>query len=178
MKHCLAGALLALFAVASFADDGAHHANSRPVRVFDANGQAIGDLTSFSAQNGVAFTAGDATAVVPITRVQDASFHFSATDFQWLAVSSGQFTSTDCSGDPVILSIWGPRFAIPFRRGSEVTVYFAAPGPEQALTVRSALGASPGTCNQFASPFTIMGYPAAAKRVITRDHPEPLSIGY
>ncbi|SAL76443.1 hypothetical protein AWB74_04990 [Caballeronia arvi] len=178
MKTCLAGALCLLYAIASLADDSAHHAKYRPVRVFDANGHAIGDLTTFRAQNGVAFTAGDATTVVPIERVEDASFHFSATDFQWLATSFGQFTSEDCSGDPIVQSASGPRFAMPFRRGSEVTVYFAPAGTEQALTARSGLGTNPPVCNRYAEPLPVRGYPAAAKLVITRDHPEPLRIGY
>jgi hypothetical protein len=179
MKRFLAGALFALYTIAPLADDSAHHAKHRLLRVFDANGRVIGNLASFSGQNGVAFTAGDATTVVPITRIQDASFHFSATDFQWLAVSSGQFTSTDCSGDPVILSAWGPRFAIPVRRDGEVTVYFASAGPAVPLTVRSSFGGTGApVCNQYPSPLTIAGYPAAAKLVITRDHPEPLRIRY
>ena len=155
MKRFLAGALFALYTIAPLADDSAHHAKHRLLRVFDANGRVIGNLASFSGQNGVAFTAGDATTVVPITRIQDASFHFSATDFQWLAVSSGQFTSTDCSGDPVILSAWGPRFAIPVRRGGEVTVYFASAGPAVPLTVRSSFprdDEKPGTIGAMRTP--------------------------
>ena len=178
MKRCLVGALCALYGLASLADDSAHHARHRPVRVFDANGNLIGDLTAFSAQNGVAFTVDDATTVVPITRVQDASYRFSATDFQWLAVSSGQYTSADCSGDPIIESAWGPRISIPVRQGSEVTVYFAAAGPIQSLTARSGRSSNPPTCHPNASPSTVLGFPAAAKLVITRDHPEPLRIGY
>ncbi|WP_321800388.1 hypothetical protein [Caballeronia sp. J97] len=178
MKRCLIGALFAIYASASLADDFAHHERHRPVRVFDANGHAIGDLTSFSAQNGVAFTAGDATTVVPITQVQDANYHFSATDFKWLAVTFAQYTSTDCSGDPVIESLWGPRMALPLRQGSDVVVYFAAAGPAQSIVVRSGTNTDSSACNPYPSPFTIMGYPSAAKRVITRDHPEPLRIGY
>jgi len=178
MKCWLTGALLVLYAVASLAGDSSHDERHRPVRVFDANGRVIGDLTQFSANNGVALTVGDATTIVPLTRVQDASYHFSATDFEWLAISEGEYTSTDCSGDPIIESAWGPRIAIPFRQGSEVTVYFAAAGPGQSLVARSRLGSNPSTCTQYTTPITEVGYPAAAKLVITRDHPEPLRIGY
>ncbi len=178
MKRCLFAILLVCFAIASSAEDYERHAERRAVKVFDANGRVIGDLTSFSGGNGVAFTAGHATTVVPLTRVQDASYHFSATDFQWLAVSSGVFGSTDCSGDPIIESAWGPRISIPFRRGSEVTVYFAPAGPEQSLVARSGLGPDGSTCRQFDSPTMERGYAPAARLVITRHHPEPLRIGF
>jgi hypothetical protein len=178
MKRCLIGALFVAYATASLAGDDGHEARHRPVRVFDANGHVIGDLTIFSAQNGVAFTVGNATAVVHVTRVQDASYHFSATDFKWIATSFAQYTSPDCSGDPIVNSIDGPRPAITLRQGNDVTVYFAAEGVQQSLTVRSGLNFNPPGCVTYAQPITISAYPAAAKLVISRDHPEPLRIGF
>jgi hypothetical protein len=182
MKRCMISILIgvpfAFQAMTCLADDTADHATSRPVRVFDANGHVIGDLTGFSAQDGVAFTAGNATAIVPITRMQDASFHFSATDFQWLAVSFGQFTSTDCSGDPIIQAEWGPRAASLLRQGNNVTVYFAVAGPEQVFEARSQLNTDPTECTSFTGPIAVSGYATAARLVITHDHPEPLRIGF
>lgn len=179
MKRCLIGALFAFYAMTCLADDSAHHERYRPVRVFDANGQVIGDLTIFAAQNGVALTAGDATAVIPIVRVQDAAFHFSATDFKWLATLYISFASADCSGDPILDGSAGPRLAIAVRRGNDVTVYFAAEGVTQSFTARSALDPSAANgCRPYSAAFTVPGFKVGASLVISREHPEPLRIGY
>ncbi|MCG7404002.1 MULTISPECIES: hypothetical protein [Caballeronia] len=179
MRHWLIGALIALYATTSPADDFAHQATHRPVRVFDANGHVIGDLTIFAAQNGVALTAGDATAVIPIARVQDATFHFSATDFNWLATKVVDFASPDCSGDPILDSLNGPRAALAVRRGNDVTVYFAAEGVTQSFQANSALDPNAANgCRPFTASITLSGFKVGATLTISRTHPEPLRIGY
>jgi len=178
MKRSLIAVLCLLCTATSLADDFGRRTESRPVRVFDANGHIIGDLTEYSANNGVAFTLGNSTTVVPITRVQDASFHFSATDFKWLAVSFAQFASADCSGDPLIESAWGPRIGQLLRNGSVVTLYFAAPGLSQRYEANSGITSDSFTCNRYASPIPVFGWKSAGKIEITRDHPEPLRIGF
>ncbi|QSN64491.1 hypothetical protein JYK05_20715 (plasmid) [Caballeronia sp. M1242] len=178
MKRYLVGLICLMCATASLGDDASHHGRRRPVRVFDANGALVGDLTVFNTQDGVAFTVGDAVTVVPIRRVQDSSHRFSATDFQWATAGGARYASADCSGDPIVDYTSGPRSSIPVRRGTEAVVYIAVAGPMQLLTVRSSSNADLGTCAAFASPQQTLGYPVAAQIVVTRGHPEPLHIGY
>lgn len=177
MKRCLIGALFLCFAITSLADDSTHQMRHRPVRVFDANGHVVGDLTIFAAQNGVAFTVGHATAVVPIGRVQDASRHFSATDFQWQAAVGAFFTSSDCSGYPIVNATSGPWAALALRRDNVVTLYFAVEGVDQVLMANSILDPTTG-CRPFTQGVTVQGWPAGSKLVISEKHPEPLRIGF
>lgn len=176
MKPSLIGALLLSVVMTAVADESVRHLRHHPVRVFDANGHVVGDLTIFGALNGVAFTVGNATTVVPIERVQDASRRFSATDFRWVAAVGVSFASSDCSGDPILDSTNGPHATFALRRGNVVTLYFAADGAQRVFTANSFLDTTTG-CQQRPG-FGVEGWAVGATRVISDEHPEPLTIGY
>lgn len=176
MKRSLIGALFLCVAITAVADEFAHRMRHRPVRVFDANGHVVGDLTIFGALNGVAFTVGNATTVVPIERVQDASRRFSAIDFRWVAAVGFSFASSDCSGNPILDSINGPHATFALRRGNVVTLYVAVEGVQQIFTANSFLDTATG-CRQLPG-FGVEGWAVGASRVISDEHPEPLRVGY
>jgi hypothetical protein len=176
MKRCLYGALFLCFAMTAVADDSGHNMRHRSVRAFDANGQVVGDLTIFGALNGVAFTVGNGTTVVPIERVQDTSRRFSATDFRWLAAVGASFASSDCTGDPILDSTNGPHATFALRRGNVVTLYSAVEGVQQIFTANSFLDATAG-CRPLPG-LSVEGWAVGRSRVINDEHPEPLRVGY
>src|SRR4051794_8177251 len=79
------------------------HAETVP-QVFDARARALGELTTFGNQDGVLFSVGEASVVVPLQRKSSSGdgVRFSATQFQWSTDLFLDFTSSDCSGDPVV----------------------------------------------------------------------------
>lgn len=177
MRRFLIGTLLAFYAIASLADDSGHQTKHRPVRVLDANGHVIDDLRTFGGVSGAWVTAGNATTVVPIGRVRDASGFDSATDFGWGATEDVEYTSSDCSGDPIVTPAGGPRPSVVVRQGNDVTVYIAAEGTAQPFASRS-LNVPPFGCSQHPQPVTVYGFPVIAKVVVSQGHPEPLRIGF
>ncbi|SAK93562.1 hypothetical protein AWB79_06967 [Caballeronia hypogeia] len=178
MRHRLIGALLIVHAMCARADERFHSPSHRPPQVFDAKGHVVGELASFGGVSGVRVVAGNAVTIVQIARSSDASGDQSATGFAWATSSSAEFTSTDCSGDPIVVPSGGPRPSIAIRQGNDVTVYIAGEGPTQNFTARSALVVAPPGCAANQIPVTVAGFPAGAKIPISRLHPEALRIGF
>ncbi|SAK86568.1 hypothetical protein AWB77_04623 [Caballeronia fortuita] len=178
MRNYLCAMLLLAHAVGVRADERFHSAGHRWPQVYDASGQWVGGLESFGGVSGVRVIAGDAATIVPIARTSDAYGNQSATDFTWATSSSAEFTSTDCSGDPVVVPSGGPRPSIAVRQGNDVTVYIAAEGPTQNFAARSVLLVVPAGCVANQTPVTVTGFAVGATIPVSKLHPGALTIGF
>jgi hypothetical protein len=188
-KHRLVMLLMlcASTAHATDRDDDDIHGLLRLPTVFDARGRAIGPYMTFAGQDGVLTSIGDKFTVIPLRRKGRApnfSAPYSASQFQYNDTyfpSGGfslRFTSPNCSGDPVIFGQSGPWPVMVTRRGNTVTVYVAGTGPIVQAPIRSGLVTPANTCAAITDPTPVMVVPVGAVYDVSRQHPEPLSIGW
>ncbi len=140
--------------------------------VLDAQGPEIGELTTFAGQDGVRFSVGQATVVIPLQRKfsPDNSRRLSATQFEWQTDLMLDYESSDCSGDPVVNSSKGPWPAVAFREGSTVTVYFPRDVPQSAFEVRSSRLQDSGVCQTYKVPLKNAVGACSLSRKVTRSH--------
>jgi hypothetical protein len=179
MKIRLLGALSMVVASLACAGEQGHWEGREIEKVFDANGHVIGDLKSFGGVSGVQVIAGNAATIVQISRASDSTGHESATDFAWDTAASTEFTSTDCSGDPIVVSTGGPRPSVAVRQGNDVTVYIATDSAVQSFTARSMLVAGPVIrCVANPAPITVTGFSPGAKSPSAACIRMPLRIGF
>jgi hypothetical protein len=196
-------ALLALCATLAHAHgigdrDGHDDHDARPLMVYDANHNVVGEYMPFAdtdgtfvSTNGVLVSWHNRHAVIPLLRqfigtVPPLGQYFdrpaSASQFVYgdaYAVGGAPaFTSPDCSGDPVPQWQAGPALAMAYRDGNTVAVYFAGDGPARQVQLLSSRQPPKNDCVAYTQPTFFYAYPIGAKIVITDQHPEPLSIGF
>ena len=175
-------AVLLSTALASFAGDHRDRPHRRVLQVFDANGKAVGAFKYAGGGPGVFMTVNGAVVFVPVLRREAGGTgnetSYSATQFEWGRYFINEFYTADCSGPPLVSEDTGPRASFVLRRGPEATVYVAPAANSQLLSVSSYLVGTNGQCQRYATPATKAGWPIESSYVITKDHPEPLSIHY
>lgn len=177
--------LLAMIALLSttLCHAGDHRDDDSDARamVMDAHGRPIGAYETFGADTGAFVSVQGETTLVPVQRKRNpdtTDISLSASQFVWETTTDLQYASADCSGDPIVSAVNGPWPSIAFRQGADVTVYFAKDVPEAFLPVLSHFDSTSSQCFSFDTPITSQGYPSGVKFVITRGHPEPLTIGF
>ena len=180
MRYLLVLALL-LGAASAYAGDSQdqQHGSQGDGRggpeVYDAQGKYIGPLVESNFGDGVYLTINGAVTFVPINRVSG-STTASATQFQWSGSGPAVFSSSDCSGPPILsVNSWArPSMAI--RRGADVVLYVAGDAGSRPLAAGSErMPPNLDVClpivvdmpDSFAAQTT---YP------LTQAYPEPLSI--
>ncbi|VXC93265.1 conserved exported hypothetical protein [Burkholderia sp. 8Y] len=182
MRGIMLLTLLFASAITSFADETEHHHHRHVLHVFDANGKPVGVFRYADGSAGIYLTVDGAQVFVPIMRRQVSGtgnqIVYSATEFTWGWYFMNQFYSADCSGAPLVPTSTAMRPSFTLRKGSDVTLYVAPETNSQFLSVSSYTLGTNGQCQRYTSPLTTAGWPVESSRVVTQEHPEPLSIHY
>jgi hypothetical protein len=156
-----------------------------PPNVLDAAGRPVGTLFHFQYNYGPLITRGNVRFVVPLQRTttngDPTDIHASSSASQFLYRSLDSllyYTSTDCSGDPIVTGTEGPTPAMVLREGSTVTAYVSSNAASQSFTVASQRSTDTGVCTTEATPTQRTGWPTTSKIELSRDYPEPLTVSY
>ena len=157
-------------------------AGGETLLVFDSQGKLVGPLDDYGGP-GVYLTVSGAIAFVPIERVKVSGDGgpqtvYSATDFRWSGTNVADYTSSDCSGTPVITLITGVRPSTTIRLGNDVTLYVAPATNSAPIRIASARSGSSFTCAAASVPVTEYGWPTESTYSLTGAHPEPLTIRF
>ncbi|WP_244817874.1 hypothetical protein [Caballeronia sp. Lep1P3] len=182
MRAIVVSALLLLYASASFGDDtsGDIHKLGAELLVYDAQGRPVAPLDDYGGQ-GVYLTINGAIAFAFIERTivsgdGGPQTVYSGTNFRWSGTNAVDFTSSDCSGTPIITLTSGVRPSLAVRRGADVTLYVAPDTNSAPMRVASTLSGPNFQCTTATVPTTEYGWPAAITYSLTGSHPEPLTI--
>jgi hypothetical protein len=172
MRAFVVSVLLLLQLTASFAAE-------TPL-VFDAQGKFVGPLDDYGGP-GVYLTVNGAIAFVPIERVivsgdGGPQTVYSATQFRWSGMNVADFTSTDCSGTPVITLTTGVRPSTTIRLGHDVTLYVAPATNSAPIVIGSVRSGPTFTCAASGTPVTEYGWPTESTFSLTGAYPEPLTV--
>ncbi|VXC93232.1 conserved hypothetical protein [Burkholderia sp. 8Y] len=148
--------------------------------VFDAQGKFVGALDDYGGP-GVYLTVNGAVAFVPIERVivsgdGGPQTVYSATQFRWSGMNAVDFTSSDCSGTPVITLTTGVRPSTTIRLGNDVTLYVAPAINSAPVTIGSVRSGPTFTCAAASTPVTEYGWFTESTFSLTGAYPEPLTI--
>ncbi len=165
--------------------DRRRHDDHRVLKLYDARGQVVGRLASYQGGPGVYLSIDGA---IVFAAVYWLSLPYPGTRdsarFQWSAFAPYSYSSTDCSGSPIIPPQTGPRPTVAIRKGPDVTLYIAgdtASAPKQILSV-SFDGTScvppPGVDHMPPSTAPVPAFSAETTYSLTAHYPEPLTIGY
>ncbi|MDR5857735.1 hypothetical protein QCE42_22870 [Caballeronia sp. LZ050] len=149
-------------------------------QVFDAQGKFVGPLDDYGGP-GVYLTVNGAIAFVPIERVivsgdGGPQTVYSATQFRWSGLNAVDFTSTDCSGTPVITVTTGIRPTTTVRLGNDVTLYVAPATNSAPVSIGSVRAGPTFTCTASSTPVTEYGWSTESTFSLTGAYPEPLTI--
>jgi hypothetical protein len=181
MRGILISALLLSSVTAAYADvaqdtSGTGNA-SRVLKVFDAQGKLVGPLDTFQLTEGVYLRfAGGAAVFMPLRHKKVSATQYAMSQFEWSDVSGTGFTSTDCSGPPLIGIGQSPRPVALVRSGGEVTAYIAGPQYASKMTSHSSISYD-GSCETYDSSRPSYWTPQITFSLSQR-YPEPLSIHY
>ncbi|MFM0053585.1 hypothetical protein [Caballeronia grimmiae] len=150
--------------------------------VFDSQGKLVGPLDDYGGP-GVYLTVNGAIAFVPVERVKVSGDGgpqtvYSATQFRWSGSNAADFTSSDCSGTPVITLISGVRPSTTIRLGNDVTLYVAPAANSAPIQIGSARSGPNFTCAAPGTPVTEYGWPTESTFSLTGAYPEPLTIRF
>ncbi|MDR5836212.1 hypothetical protein [Caballeronia sp. LZ034LL] len=156
-----------------------------PPNVLDAAGHPVGALSHFQYNYGPMITRGNTRFVVPLQRKtttddpSDIKAPSSASLFLYHTVDSLlYYTSADCSGDPVVIPSEGPAPAVVVREGATVTAYVAGNTASQSFSIASQWSTQTEACTPLSTPSQRTGWPMGSKIVLTREHPESLTVSY
>ncbi|MDR5784736.1 hypothetical protein QCE63_35695 [Caballeronia sp. LZ065] len=161
-------------------------APTMPPNVLDAAGHTVGALSHFQYNHGPLVTRGNTRFVAPLKRkttTDDPSgikAPSSASLFLYHSVDSLlYYTSADCSGDPIVTASKGPTPAVVVREGTTVTAYVASnTASSQSFSIASQRSTQTESCTPLSTPTQRTGWPLGSKIVLTREHPEPLTVSY
>jgi len=175
MRAIFASALLFLHLSASLAA-------GEPLLIFDAQGKFVGLLEDYGGP-GVYLMVANAIAFVPIERVivsgdGGPQTVYSATEFRWSGTNAADYTSSDCSGAPVITLIGGVRPSLTIRQGTDVTLYVAPTTNSGPIRIGSTRSGPNFNCVPSGVPSTEYGWPTESTYSLNGAHPEPLTIRY
>lgn len=104
--------------------------------------------------------------------------------FQWSTFGPYQYSTTDCSGSPIISPQSGPRPSIAIRKGVEVTLFIAGDTASAASKIvavsldGTSCAALPYVDHMPPSTSPVPAFTAETSYPLTAHYPEPLSIGY
>lgn len=189
MRAIVISALLLLNVSTTFADgesrDGRYknhdRADVQPL-VFDAQGKFVGPLDDYGDQ-GVYLTISGAATFVYIERAivsgdGGPQTIYSGTEFKWSSTNAADYSSSDCSGTPIITLTGGVRPSLAIRRGAEVTLYVAPATNSGPMRVASTQSGPDFHCAPSGVPTTEYGWPTENTYSVTGAYPEPLTIRY
>ncbi|SAL83914.1 hypothetical protein AWB67_06538 [Caballeronia terrestris] len=175
MRAIVVSVFLLLHISASFA-------GGESLLVFDSQGKFVGPLEDYGGP-GVYLTVSGAIAFVPIERVivsgdGGPQTVYSATDFRWSGTNAADYTSSDCSGTPVITLTTGVRPSVTIRQGTDVTLYVAPATNSGPILIGSIRSGPNFRCVPSGVPSTEYGWPTESTYSLTGAQPEPLTIRY
>ncbi|MFM0140762.1 hypothetical protein [Caballeronia grimmiae] len=160
-------------------DDDRHidHLERLPVaKVLDSRGAVAGPLVSVVGGNAATIDVDGVLIVVPINRMRDSAGRLSASQYQWRD-NGQQFSTSDCSGPPVISPTEVLRPAAVVRRGADVTLYVAADAYVGPIEIRSYSDGQ-GQCTTRSFSYQTIAWSADKSFALTQRFPEPLSIKF
>jgi hypothetical protein len=176
---CVAVFLMCMTAQA-LADDAvtssASSRNTKALKVFDANGKAIGLLSSVSGADGVFLSVNGTITfarIVPQTPV--AGTPSNPIRYIWGSNYDVGFASTDCSGQPTLdYSVNWPRPSAVLRQGSDATIYVGSDTTTTPASIKSFLSGTTCSLRNGAA----QSVPVESSLSLSQKYPEPMTIGY
>jgi hypothetical protein len=174
---------MSLHADADDARERQRRDNQRVLKVFDANGKLVGRLASDHSGDGVYLDVDGAIVFAAVTWLRIDVNDTDSSRFQWKTFGPFQYSTTDCSGSPIISPWSGPRPSIAMRNGAEVTLLIAGDtvsSPAQVVAVSDGTTCKPPPVIGHMPPSTapVPAFTAETSYPLTAHYPEPLTIGY
>ncbi|MCE4574068.1 hypothetical protein [Caballeronia sp. CLC5] len=168
------------------ADDGherRRHDDHRALKVFDANGTLIGRLASYRGADGVYLDIDGAIVFAAVTWLRIDVNQSDSSKFQWSTFGPFNYSTTDCSGSPIIAPGSGPRPSLAMRKGADVTLLIAGDTVSSGaviVAVSDGVNCTPPPIIGHVPPSTapVPAFSAETNYPLTAHYPEPLTIGY
>lgn len=163
--------------------DRRRHDAQRVFKLFDAQGRLIGRVASYGGYDGVFLTINGALVFAQITRLNNGASEYDSAKFQWLTYGPFNYSTTDCSGSPLITPGSGPRPSIAIRTGADVTLLIAGDtdsSPARIVAVFDGKQCTPPPYIGHMPPSTdpVAAFTAETSYPLTAHYPEPLTISY
>ncbi|WP_321800392.1 hypothetical protein [Caballeronia sp. J97] len=174
---------LPLHANADHDQDHARHGDHRALKVFDAQGKFVGRLASYHGYDGVYLDIDGAIVFAAVTWLRIDPNNADSSKFQWSTFGPFNYSTTDCSGSPIIPPGSGPRPSIAMRKGADVTLLIAGDTvstPARIVAVFDGTNCAPPPTIGHVPPSTapVPAFSAETNYPLTAHYPEPLKIGY
>jgi len=174
---------MSLHADADNGQDRRRNDDHHVLRVFDAHGKPVGRLASYHGYDGVYLDINGAIVFAAVTWLRIDPNTIDSSKFQWWTFGPFNYSTTDCSGSPIIAPGSGPRPAIATRNGADVTLLIAGntvSTPAQIVAVFDGTRCTPPPVIGHVPPSTapVPAFTAETNYPLTAHYPEPLTIGY
>ncbi|KMQ79949.1 hypothetical protein BPMI_03710c [Candidatus Burkholderia pumila] len=146
------------------------------LKVFDAQGKPIGPVESYERTQSVYLKFGQATVFIPLRHKKVSASQLSESQFEWANDTGATFSSSDCSGAPLIMIGSSPRPVEVVRTGADMTAYIAGPGYGSPLTTNSYISYD-GSCLTGSRSVASYWTPQTSFP-LTQHYPELLTVHY
>jgi hypothetical protein len=165
------------------AQDWRRHDEHRALKVFDAKGKLVGRLAEFGGADGVYLNIDGALVFASLTWLQISTENVDSARYQWSTFGPYNYTTTDCSGAPIISPGSGPRPSIAVRSGSDVTLLIAGDtlsSPVRIVAIFDGTNCTPPPYVNHMPPSMapVPSFAVETRYPLSARHPEPLTIGY